>query len=91
MVLNSKLIDETVKKISASMPAGARRLQEDIEKNVRAALTAALARLDLVTREEFEVQKAVLQRSRERLEALEQQLAELEARTAASNTDSDKP
>jgi len=80
MRLDSRFIDETVKRISEAMPPGARRLQADIEKNLRAALAAAFARLDLVTREEFEVQKGVLQRSRERIEALEKRIAELEAR-----------
>ena len=54
-------------------------LRQDIEKNVRAILERGLAQMDLVTREEFEVQQAVLLRSREKLEALEKQVAELEA------------
>lgn len=53
---------------------------QDVEKNVKAALGAAFARLDLVTREEFDVQREVLARTRAKLEALEARLAELEAR-----------
>lgn len=52
----------------------------DIEKNLRALLSAGLARLDLVTREDFEVQKALLARAQERLAALEAKLPELEGR-----------
>ena len=54
----------------------------DLEKNARALLTGFFARLDLVTREEFEVQRTVLLRTREKLDALERTLAELEARQA---------
>ena len=89
MRLDSRFIDETVKRISDAMPAGARRLQEDFEKNVRAALSAAFARLDLVSREEFDVQRGVLQRSRERIEALERRIAELEARLDSGTTGKD--
>jgi BMFP domain-containing protein YqiC len=53
-------------------------LAEDVEKNLRAALAGALSRLNLVTREELEVQTAVLARTRARLEALEKQVTELE-------------
>lgn len=51
------------------------------KKEMQAALQSALSRMDLVTREEFDTQAAVLQRTRERLEQLEQQLAELEKQT----------
>jgi BMFP domain-containing protein YqiC len=54
----------------------------DIEKNIKALLQSGLQRLDLVPREEFEIQAEVLLRSREKLEALETRVAELEARMA---------
>jgi BMFP domain-containing protein YqiC len=72
-----KLLDEIndkVKAILAQSPAA------DIEKNVRAMLTALFNRLDLVTREEFEVQSQVLARTRELLSRLEAKLAELETK-----------
>jgi len=53
---------------------------EDMERNFKSLLQSALARMDLVTREEFDVQMAVLARTREKLEALEARLAELEGR-----------
>ena len=62
------------------MPASARAAQEDLEKNLRAATQSVFAKLDLVTREEFDVQRKLLERSRAKIDALEQQVAELEAK-----------
>lgn len=76
--MNAKLIDELTKRLSAALPPGVNVLKEDMEKNMRSVLHAAFSKMDLVTREEFEVQAMVLQRSREKLEALEKQVAELE-------------
>jgi BMFP domain-containing protein YqiC len=73
-------LDALARRIAALVPPGMKEAGEDLERNVRAALQAGLVKLDLVTREEFEVQRAVLLRTREKLEALERQLAELEAR-----------
>lgn len=67
-------IDEKVRAVLAQSPAA------DIEKNLRAMLTALFSRLDLVTREEFDVQRQVLIRTREKIAQLEAKLAELEAR-----------
>jgi BMFP domain-containing protein YqiC len=75
-VLASKVIDDVSARISAALADSPAR---DVDKNVRALLTGALARLDLVTREEFDVQAQVLRRTREKLEALTTRLAELEA------------
>ena len=63
--------------IAAANPA------RDLEKNFRGMLSSALARLDLVTREEYDVQVQVLARAREKLAALEARVAELEAKAAA--------
>ena len=75
-MLASKVIDDVRARISEAIAASPAR---DVDKNVRALLTGALARLDLVTREEFDVQAQVLRRTREKLEALATRLAELEA------------
>ena len=83
-MLNQKLFDEVGNKISeliAQSPA------KDIEKNVRAMLASTFSRLDLVTREEFDVQQEVLLRTREKLGQLETRLNELEA--AAKNAHSE--
>lgn len=73
-------IDELARRLADSLPGGLKALREDAEQNFRAVLQAGLSRLDLVTREEFDVQAAVLRRTREKLEALEARLAQLEQR-----------
>ena len=77
VMINTKIIDEIASKISqmlANSPAA------DIEKNLNALLRGIFTKLELVTREEFDVQTQVLQRARMQLDALEKKLAELEAR-----------
>ena len=78
-MLDTKFIDDLARQISGSLPAGLREMQQDFEKNIHSLLQAALGKLDLVTREEFDVQRKVLARTREKLEQLEQTLAALEA------------
>src|SRR3546814_12509806 len=58
--------------------------REELQQNFKAVLQSGLSRLDLVTREEFDVQRAVLLRTREKLDALEQLVEQLEARLAAT-------
>jgi ubiquinone biosynthesis accessory factor UbiK len=72
-------IDELARRLADSLPNGLKALRADAEQNFQAVLKAGLARLDLVTREEFDVQMAVLKRTREKLEALDARLAALEA------------
>jgi len=71
-------IDELTQQLEDGLPAGFGLLREDIEAIVNASMASALSRLDLVTREEFDIQTAVLLRSREKLEALAERLAKLE-------------
>lgn len=66
------------------VPDMARAAREDFEQHARAAVSAALARLDLVTREEFDAQSAVLQRTREKVDALEKQVSALEQQLTAA-------
>ncbi len=77
-MIDPKHLDDLARKVASSLPSGLRVLKEDIERNLRAALEAALAKMDLVTREEFDVQSAVLARTREKLQRLEAQVGELE-------------
>jgi BMFP domain-containing protein YqiC len=77
-MLDPTKIEEMVQSLSNAMPPGLVGIQQDIEKNIRSALTATFAKLDLVTREEFDVQTQVLHRTREKLEALEKVVADLE-------------
>lgn len=71
-------IENLVKKLVDAVPEGLRSMRAELEQNFRSVLRTGLGKLDLVTREEFEVQEAVLARTRERLEALEKRLAEFE-------------
>lgn len=75
-MLKQKLLEEVSARISEVMAASPAR---DVEKNLKASLAGLLARLDLVTREEFDVQAQVLAQTREQLQALEARLARLEA------------
>jgi hypothetical protein len=77
--MDPKVLDDLARKLADAMPQGLRDLQQDMQRNVRAALDQAFSRMHLVTREEFEVQSAVLARTRAKLEQLEAQVAELEA------------
>jgi BMFP domain-containing protein YqiC len=77
MQFNSATLDELASRIGAMLRESPAR---DIERNVKALLQSALARLDLVPRAEFDVQAQVLARTREKLEALEARLAELAAK-----------
>ena len=70
-------LDDLARRLSSLVPPGLREGCEELQQNFKSVLQAGLARLDLVTREEFEVQRLVLARTREKLEALERQLAEL--------------
>ena len=65
-------LDQLSKRISSLIPGDLRHMQDDIESNIRSLLQSSLTKMNLVTREEFEVQSAVLQRTREKLEQLEQ-------------------
>ena len=76
-------IDDIARRLSERVPPGLRESGEELQASFRAVLRSGLARLDLVTREEFEVQRAVLLRTRKKLEALEGTVAELEARHQA--------
>jgi hypothetical protein len=78
--MDARLIEELARKLTETVPPGVRALQADMERNFRALLESALAKMDVVTREEFDVQRRVLERSREKLTALETRLAALEAR-----------
>ncbi len=72
-------INKLAKNLAETLPQGLRSVRDDLEKNFRSVLDTGLARLDLVTREQFEVQEAVLARTREKLEVLESRLAKMES------------
>jgi BMFP domain-containing protein YqiC len=69
--MNTESVENIARKLAESVPEGLRSMRDDLEQNFRSVLQASLSKLDLVTREEFEVQEAVLAKTREKLEALE--------------------
>lgn len=77
-----KNLEELSRRVLENLPKGLASVHEDMRDNLRAGLSSALAQMDLVTREEFDVQAGVLRRTRERLEALEAKVSELERRLA---------
>jgi len=77
-------IDELARRLSSLVPQGLRDGREELQQNFKSVLQAGLGRLDLVTREEFDVQRDVLLRTREQLEALQRTVVELEAQLGAT-------
>jgi BMFP domain-containing protein YqiC len=80
MAFDPRLIDDLARRLAGSVPESVSALRRDLEQNFKGVLQSQLARMDLVTREEFDVQAAVLKRTREKLAALEKRLADLEGR-----------
>jgi BMFP domain-containing protein YqiC len=78
-MFDPKSIDDIASRLAGVIPPGLNNLKDDLEKTFRAVLQGTLAKLDLVTREEFEVQKLVLAKTRSNLESLEKRVAELES------------
>lgn len=81
-MIGEKFFDDVSARIAAAMASSPVR---DVEKNVRVALRSALGKLDLVSREEFDLQVALLARTREKLDAMEERLASLEGREKTKN------
>ena len=79
---NDGKIETLVKQIIAAVPADLRQAKADMEKNLKAIISAGLAKMDLVTREEFDVQAELLARTRAALEKIQRHLAELEEKTS---------
>ena len=82
-------LDELARRLSSLVPQGVREGRDELQQNFKSVLQAGLGKLDLVTREEFDVQRAVLLRTREQLEALQRTVAELEARQPGAATPTD--
>lgn len=85
-MIDPKKIEQIARQVHESMPKGLRDLGDDVEKKVRQVLQSQLTRLDLVSREEFDVQTQVLLRTREKLALLEQRLNELENRATTTTS-----
>ncbi len=78
--IDSSGLDDLARRLANAVPESLRGVGRDLEANFKAVLQASLSKLDLVSRQEFDVQAAVLQRTRAALESLEARLKELEAR-----------
>ncbi|MGR9053151.1 MAG: accessory factor UbiK family protein [Gammaproteobacteria bacterium] len=85
-MFDHKAIDDIANRLAGAVPPGLSSLKDDLEKNFHAILQGALGKLDLVTREEFEVQKAVLAKTRTKLEDLEIRVSALEKELSKSET-----
>jgi len=83
-MIDLRHIDDLAQRLAGLVPSGLRESGAELQDNFRAVLQSGFARLDLVTREEFDIQRAVLLRTREKLDALQRQVEELEARAPAS-------
>jgi len=77
-MIDARVFDEIAENLGKLLPPGVADMKNDFERNAKSAVQSALGNLDLVTREEFDVQAEVLRRTRERLAELEARLAELE-------------
>jgi BMFP domain-containing protein YqiC len=77
-------LDDLAKRLSSAVPPGLAAMGADLDKTFHAILQGSFEKMNLVGREEFEAQKAVLARTREKLEKLETQVAELERRVTAT-------
>ncbi len=78
--MKSSFIEDITRQVTDALPKDFQLLNNDIRENLRATLHSVLNKMDLVTREEFDTQTAVLQRTREKLEALEKQIQEIEGK-----------
>ncbi|MBS0054035.1 accessory factor UbiK family protein [Yersinia sp. Marseille-Q3913] len=85
-MIDPKKIEQIARQVHESMPKGIREFGDDVEKKIRLVLQSQLTRLDLVNREEFDVQTQVLLRTREKLTLLEQRMGELEAKFNSAPT-----
>lgn len=90
-MMDPHLLDQLAERLAKALPPGVRELQQDAEKNFRAILQSGFAKLNLVTREEFDVQTALLARTRLQLDALQRQITELEGRDQAQITPPSNP
>ena len=81
-------IEMIISDIAKILPEDLNVMKDDIEKNLRATLDAAFSKMDLVTREEFDIQASLLSRTREKLEGLQEKLSVLEEQLEKNNPDS---
>jgi len=86
-MLNPQKLEEIAKQVSDAMPEGVKSFGNEIDRKIKQVLQAQLGKLDMVSREEFDVQTQVLLRTREKFNAIEEKFAELEKKLDASSED----
>jgi ubiquinone biosynthesis accessory factor UbiK len=86
MMFDPKTLEDIAKRLASAVPETAATLRSDLQKNFHSLLQSGLSKLDLVTRQEFEVQAGVLKRTREKLDQLETKLTSLEANAPSSRS-----
>ena len=91
MIDKSALIDSIAAKLSDLFHGDKSQTREDAEKNMKALISSSLAKLDLVTHDEFDTEVAVLKYTRERLELLEQEMAALRSETGEGSEEQESP
>ncbi len=89
--MDTRFVDDLARKLAANVPGGIRAAQADLERNFAALLRGSFEKLNLVTRDEFDVQRRVLERTREKLTRVEEELRALEARVGEPGPDADGP
>ena len=87
-MIDPKILDNLANRLAAALPPGLKEIKQDAEKNFSAILQGTFAKLNLVTREEFDVQTAVLSRAQAKVQELEQRVRELEMRLQGKVADS---
>ncbi len=78
-MIDPKIIDEFSQKIADAIPPGVSQIKTEVEQNVRSTVEAFFSKINLISRDEFDIQTAVLAKTREKLAALEKQIADLES------------
>ena len=79
-MIDAQKIDDLVRNLTAAIPPGLKEFEAEARKQFKSILESGLTKMDLVSREEFDIQVKVLAKTREKIDKLEQQLAELEKR-----------
>jgi len=87
-MFNPQKLEEIAKQVSDAMPEGVKSFGNEIDRKIKQVLQAQLGKLDMVSREEFDVQTHVLLRTREKLNQMEEKFAQLEAKLSGKESDS---
>ena len=90
-MIDARLFDDLAENLGKLLPPGVSDMKSDFEKNAKTVLQSTLNKMDLVTREEFDIQAAVLQKTRARLKALEERLDQLDGNGESASSSTDNP